>query len=131
MATSPKKETVINVRVTQEERDAFNQLSVDLLGKRSASRLLRKLVREALHLGPDLINEERKDFQHALRQLTGIARNLNQITASINSGNHASIERLTVAYLSRLSDEVSTLKQAMIQFINNTKQRSMKVLEVE
>ena len=45
----------IRVRLTTEEKAALEQLSESVLGRKNSSRLVRKLVRDAIGAGPDLL----------------------------------------------------------------------------
>lgn len=119
------KTTSIRVRLTENEKQHLETLSIKLQGRINISRLVRKFIRDAIGLGPDLLVQESKQFQIAVRQLTGIARNLNQITAAIHSDKTAE-KRLTMDYLKRLEQSTHTLKKELLRFIENTRQRGAK-----
>ncbi len=90
-----------------------------MLGVNNKSRLIRKLLRDYIGLGPDLIDKELKEFREAVKQLTGIARNLNQITARINKDN-ALKTPLTDEYLKRIKEQVIEVNNRLKSYVNNT-----------
>lgn len=81
---SEKDKTVV-VRVSEAERIALENLSQTLYGRPNKSRLLRRIFREYLGFGRDLIPAELELFRDSVRQLSGIARNLNQITQKLHA----------------------------------------------
>lgn len=80
-----EKDKTIVVRVSDAERKALEEFSTTLFGSPNKSRLLRKIFREYLALGRDLIPQELELFRDTVRQLSGIARNLNQITQKLHA----------------------------------------------
>ncbi len=76
-------------------------------------------MRDYIGLGPDLIDKELKEFREAVKQLTGIARNLNQITARINKDN-ALKTPLTDEYLKRIKEQVIEVNNRLKSYVNNT-----------
>ncbi|MDO9486998.1 MAG: hypothetical protein Q7J32_01380 [Sphingomonadaceae bacterium] len=55
----------------------------------TVARLLRRAVREMITGGPDLFDDGLKALSETARQLAAAGRNLNQIAATLNSGDHA------------------------------------------
>lgn len=80
-----EKDKTIVVRVSDAERKALEDFSKVLFGSPNKSRLLRKIFREYLALGRDLIPQELELFRDTVRQLSGVARNLNQITQKLHA----------------------------------------------
>src|SRR5215472_11402706 len=75
----------VHVRLNAEEESALGQLQSGL-GARCRSELLRQLIREAVGQGPDLLKPELQAFSEAVRELTALGRNLNQIARALNKG---------------------------------------------
>ena len=50
------------------------------------SRIIRRLVREALNGGPDYFDDGLIDLRRMHRELASIGRNLNQMTKAVNRG---------------------------------------------
>ena len=97
-----EKTKLLHVRLTDEECLLVEKASIQLIGKPNKSRFIRKLVRDYIGMGPDLTEREIKEFREAVRQLTGISRNLNQITSRINS-DEKQLSNLSEHYLDNSS----------------------------
>jgi len=72
-----KKTEALRVRLTAEERDALQGLS-ETLGVKP-SKIVRRLVREAVTGGPDFFDDGIKELRESNRQLCAIGRNLNRL----------------------------------------------------
>lgn len=119
--TELNKTHTIHVRLTPEEKEQGENLSETLLGKPNLSRLIRKLLREAIG-APDLLPKEREEFSLAIRQLTGIARNLNQITAAIHSDKNQ-IKRFSDFNIEALLGHVTAVRDSLKQVILSSQKR--------
>ena len=117
-----KKTQVLRVRLTEEEAHAFIKVAESL--RETRSRLLRKMIREAINQSPDLLSDERSVLLIAIRQLVGIARNLNQVTAAMHSG--AVHRTMDEQYLSSVISYVKEVKNAFEVHIRKTKNRWIK-----
>jgi len=118
-----KKTDLLQVRVTPEEMEAFVKLSAEL-GLANKSSLLRKLVRESINQEIDLLNDEHSLLMVAIRQLVGIANNLNQLTAAMHQGKmHRTVDK---AYLADIKGHVLIVKKALEVCIKKTKNRWIK-----
>ncbi len=117
----------IRVRLTDEEWSQAETSSLSLFGESNKSRLIRKLLRDYIGLGPDLTDKELKEFREAVKQLTGIARNLNQITARINKDNTQKTP-LTDEYLERIKQQVLDVNNCLKSYVHNTISRYQEVV---
>ena len=115
----------MRVRLTELEWQQAEMASIALFGTNNKSRLLRKLMRDYIGMGPDLTEQEIKEFREAVRQLTGVARNLNQITARINN-NSQELKHVTMDYLKRIEQSVIELNNELKSYISNTITRYQK-----
>ena len=75
----------LRVRVRDSERDAFKRLAGSLGEK--PSRVLRRLIREAITGGPDLFDDGLAELREAHRQLAAVGRNVNQLARAANRGD--------------------------------------------
>ena len=73
-----------NVRLNEEEHQALEVIQKRLQTTRS--RLLRKVVRELIGVGPDLLVQEWQVFEQLAYQLAAVGRNLNQLVRAIHTG---------------------------------------------
>lgn len=65
------------VRLREDEWAGLKQLAVSL--DQTPSRLLRRLIREALTGGPDYFDDGLLELRRMHRELAAIGRNLNQL----------------------------------------------------
>ncbi|MFJ1270005.1 plasmid mobilization relaxosome protein MobC [Legionella lytica] len=120
----------MRVRLTETEWQQAETASISLFGTNNKSRFLRKLMRDYIGMGPDLTDKELNEFRDAVRQLTGIARNLNQITARINN-NSQELKHVPVDYLKRVEQSVIALNDELKSYISNTITRYQKEVDDE
>ena len=73
-----------HVRLWPEEKAGLAQLAA-ILGE-TPSRVMRRLLREAINGGPDYFEDGRDDIRLMRRQLTALGRNLNQLVRQIHRG---------------------------------------------
>jgi len=111
------------VRLTQSEAQAFDKISEQAGLKRS--QYLRKIIREVINNEPDLTDIEFQEFKKAIITLSGISRNLNQLTRAVNSGKFPD-KLLNTNYYSELNDNVINLKESLTGYVNSTKIRWVK-----
>ena len=74
----------LRFRVRPAEAAALRDLAQAL--NQTPSRVLRRLLREAITRGPDYFEDKATDFKEAARQLAAIGRNLNQLAHAANLG---------------------------------------------
>ncbi|MBX9703484.1 MAG: plasmid mobilization relaxosome protein MobC [Silvanigrellaceae bacterium] len=115
------------VRVTEKESELVEKASIQLFGRPNKSRYLRKLVRDNIGMGIDLTEQELKVFREAVRQLTGIARNLNQITSRINADSKQ-LSQLSTDYLERINLRVLAINDKLKHYIFRTISRDQEVV---
>jgi predicted DNA-binding protein len=116
------KSEALKVRLTIEENNTFKKIADDIGETRS--RLLRKMVREVINNDIDLLTEEQSLLKIAIRQLVGIANNLNQIAAAMHSGkSHRTIDE---HYLNELKNHITDVRKAFESHVKKTKTRWVK-----
>lgn len=119
------KTTVIHIRVTEDEKAIAEALSEEIFGKQNTSKLIVKLIREAGGAGPYLASKELQEFKLAVRNLTGISRNLNQITRLMHMEKRAP-DSLTVNYLKSILSNVHTTQESLNDLITATQSRAIR-----
>ncbi|STX39281.1 plasmid mobilization relaxosome protein MobC [Legionella feeleii] len=117
----------MRIRLTEEEWLHADSASMLLFGCPNKSRLMRKLLRDYIGMGPDLTEQEIKAFREAVRQLTGIARNLNQITSRINRDKKQTAS-LSDDYIERLKTNVLEINEQLKRYISQTLNRYQDVV---
>ncbi len=79
--------SALGVRLTVDEMERLRALA-DAQGV-PVSRLLRRAVREMVNGAPDPFDDGVLAMRETAKQLAAIGRNLNQLVASVNSGEYA------------------------------------------
>ena len=85
MARSTSKTSrseALRVRVNEEERAGLMQLAASI--EQKPSRVLRRLIREAVTGGPDFFDDGLNELRTAHRQLAAVGRNINQLAKAAN-----------------------------------------------
>ena len=77
-------------RLREEEWAGLKQLAENL--NETPSRIIRRLVREALNGGPDYFDDGVLDLRRMYRELNSIGSNLNQLSRAANRGGTVSGE---------------------------------------
>ncbi len=122
-----EKTKSLHIRLTDDEWILSEDASIQLFGQPNRSRFIRKLVRDYIGMGPDLATIEIKEFREAVRQLTGIARNLNQITSRINS-DEKQLSSLSEHYLDDIKSHVDNVNDTLKNYIKRTIDRYQDVV---
>ena len=117
----------MRVRLTDEEWLQAESASEMLFGNKNKSQLIRKLLRDYIGMGPDLTELEIKEFREAVRQLTGMARNLNQITSRINS-DEKQLSNLSENYMNDIMSYVNEVNNTLKKYIKRTIDRYQDVV---
>ena len=78
------------VRLREEEWAALKQLAENL--DQTPSRLIRRLIREAINGGPDYFDDGVLDLRRMYRELNSLGSNLNQLSRAANRGGTVSGE---------------------------------------
>lgn len=84
----------LRVRIHADERQALGRLAESLDEK--PSRIVRRLIREAITEGPDFFDDGVGELRAVHRELAAIGRNINQLARQANSK-----ERVVPAQLKR------------------------------
>ena len=122
-----QKTKSMRVRLTDEEWQYAESASQALFGNQNKSKLIRKLLRDYIGMGPDLTSLEIKEFREAVRQLTGISRNLNQITSRINS-DEKQLSNLSEHYLDNIKNHVNSVNDTLKYYMKRTIDRYQDVV---
>ena len=122
-----QKTKSMRVRLTDEEWQHAELASQALFGNQNKSKLIRKLLRDYIGMGPDLTSLEMKEFREAVRQLTGISRNLNQITSRINS-DEKQLSNLSEHYLDNIKNYVNSVNDTLKHYMKRTVDRYQDVV---
>ncbi len=117
---SEKQSRLINVRMNEEEALGFQQLAESL--ETSRSRLLRKVIRESIGEGPDLLPHEMKVFEEAVFQLAALGRNFNQLLKLVHSGQ-VQVGSQEQMLLEGVREQVERLKRETLTVIDRTRER--------
>ncbi len=111
---------MVNVRMNEAEALAMSRLASQL--QTSRSRLLRKVIRESIGEGPDLLPNEMKHFEEAVFQLAALGRNLNQLLKLVHSGQ-VKVSSQEQALMEGIRDQVERLKRETLTVIDRTHER--------
>ena len=84
-AKAPKvRSKMAFVRLRAEEEAGLKELAATL--GQPPSRIIRRLIREAVTGGPDYFNDGVHELERMSRELAAIGRNLNQLSRAANQG---------------------------------------------
>lgn len=116
----------VSVNLTRDERAALKSL----LQPRGIglSTALSKVARELIGAGPVLLDDDMAEVVEAIRQVQGIAINLNQIARAVNSakGNHISID---TGFLRNVRDQVAATLDALRDIEERQRTRWVPIIE--
>ena len=88
-STPPKvRSRAAAIRLREEEWVGLQQLA-ETLGQ-PPSRIIRRLIREALNGGPDYFDDGVSELGRMISELAAIGRNLNQLSRAANQGRAVS-----------------------------------------
>lgn len=85
---SEVRSRVVGIRLREQEWAGLKTLAAQL--DQPPSRLIRRLLREALTGGPDYFDDGLLELRRMHRELAAIGRNLNQLTRAANEGGAVS-----------------------------------------
>lgn len=111
---------ILNLRLRLQEKQKF-KLIADRL-QTTPSRLIRKVVRDTIGFGPDLIPQELKVVGEAVNQLAALGRNLNQLLRCIHQGQ-VNVASDTEIGVQGLCDAVLRLKSELQQVFDRSRFR--------
>lgn len=113
----------LRVRVHADERIALGRLAKSLDEK--PSRLVRRLVREAITQGPDFFDDGLTELRAAHRELAAVGRNINQLAKAANKD-----ERVVPAQLKRnlaaAKLQVERLAEIYREAVERSRRRTVK-----
>ena len=78
-----RKSEAQRVRLTMDENQALKKLALEMGVK--PSKLIRRLIREAVNQGPDFFDDGIKELRETNRQIGAIGRNLNRLVLMMNT----------------------------------------------
>jgi hypothetical protein len=110
----PQPRRYASLRLTDAERTAFQAIAKQL--HTNPSRILRKVIRELIGQGPDLLAHELRSLDAATYQLNCVGRNLNQLLRTIYTGQVRTAENQQVL-IESLRDQVETLAEELDRVI--------------
>src|ERR1019366_700764 len=101
-------------RLNEAEYQAFVAVLLELGTTRS--RMLRKMIRELIRWGPDLLSDELKLFREAVYQVGAIGRNLNQLVKAIHNGKQEA-NAAVGSTLNQVKDQVNHLEKVLLEVV--------------
>jgi hypothetical protein len=110
----------VKTRLSQAEYQSFT-LVLQKLGTNGA-RFLRKVIREVIGEGPDLLPDELQAFREATFQVGAIGRNLNQLVRAFHSGQLAG-SQVDGVLLEAVQDLVAKLEKELLAIVLRSRQR--------
>ncbi len=110
----------VKTRLSQAEFQRF-VLVLQSLGT-NGSRFLRKVIREVIGEGPDLMATELQAFRDAAFQVGAIGRNLNQLVRAFHSGQ-LSGGQVEASLLIAIRDQVAKLEKELLEIVQRSRQR--------
>lgn len=90
------------------------------------SRLLRRAVREIVNGAPDLFDDDIQALRDVSKELAAIGRNLNQLTAGVNSGDYAYASDI-IASLKDVRASVEEARGRYARLVQASRQRWVSV----
>lgn len=112
-----------HVRLHEAEDRAFQGVVERLQTTRS--KLLRKIIRELIGQGPDLLDHEWLVLEKLLYQLSALGRNLNQYVKAIHTGQ-AQAAPPELALIEQVRDEVIRVEEEVVTIIARSNHRWVK-----
>lgn len=112
---------VAGIRLREEEWAALQQFAATL--GQTPSRILRRLIREAITGGPDYFKDELLGVARMSRELAAIGRNLNQLAKAANRGEWleaAEVKRVTNATRVQTAAVQARFDQAIKSVVQRT-----------
>ena len=122
-ATTPKSEA-LRVRLITDEKEAFEALAASL--EVSPSKLLRRMIHEAVGAGPALFDDGVVALVDAGNAVSAVGRNINQITRAINSGK-TTIGNKEQDEIVQLAAVLVALKKELRRLISKSKTRRIRL----
>jgi hypothetical protein len=108
-----------HVRLNRGEQNALLLLQ-NRLGVRTRSRVLRKMIREAVGEGPELLSNDLNVMREAVRQIGALGRNINQLTRAANAGDRVIVDPVL---LRAATHEITELRKELTAVIMRSRYR--------
>jgi len=112
-----------HVRLDQAEDSRFQEVVEHL--QTSRSQLLRKMIREQIGEGPDLLPQEFKVLDEAVYQVAAIGRNLNQLLRAIHAGQVQAVPQHQ-ALMGEILSRIESLKKDILVVIERSRNRTVR-----
>ena len=110
----------VKTRLSQAEHEGF-VVVLQRLGTNGA-RFLRKVIRESIGEGPDLLPNELQIFREATFQVGAIGRNLNQLVRAFHSGQLI-LSQVNGSLLESVRDKVVCVEKELLVVVQRSRQR--------
>lgn len=110
----------IKTRLTLAEYQAFALVLHKLEIK--GARFLRKIIREVIGEGPDLLPNDLHTFRDATFQVGAIGRNLNQLVRAFHGGQLTG-SQVDGAMLESIRDQVARHEKELLAIVLRSRQR--------
>ena len=110
----------LRVRLREQEKNQFRNIATRL--QTTPSRLIRKVVRDTIGFGPDLMPQDLKVVGEAVNQLAALGRNLNQLLRCIHQGQ-VKVASDTEIGVQGICDAVLKLKSELQQVFDRSRFR--------
>jgi len=110
----------VKTRLSHAEYEAFSLVLLKL--STNAARFLRKVIREVIGAGPDLLANDLQALREATYQVGAVGRNLNQLVRFFHSGRLAGVS-LDRALLMAVRDEVAKLEKELLAVVQRSRRR--------
>ena len=120
-----RRSRVAGIRLREEEWTGLKQLA-ETLGT-TPSRVIRRLVREAINGGPDYFEDGRVDIGRMHYELMRIGRNLNQFARAVNRGERVMSGDLRRAF-NACTVQTEAVKQVYFRAVRAAAQRAWRPL---
>lgn len=111
---------VISIRLQDHESREFEKIAQRF--QVTPARLMRKMIRDSIGAGPDLLPQDAKLVEEAIYQLSMLGRNLNQLLRAIHQGKVSATTEAEVG-IAELRDKVVQLKDGMQDVYDRSRYR--------
>ena len=118
-----RKSEAQRVRLTVDENAALKKLAEDMGVK--PSKLIRRLIREAVNQGPDFFDDGIKELRETNRQVAAIGRNLNRLVLMMNTDKPINDMDLKIEYES-LSVLYENIRASYLELFRRSKNREVR-----
>lgn len=123
-----RKDHVITIRLNPKEYQTAWKFAEKKKAK--LSEMVRVVMREFITRAPEPKEEQLELLRGQLRQLTGIGRNLNQITRAMHQGKMPNDGNLNTQ-LDALQESAKTNQLIIASLVKKTQQRHTKIMKLD